>query len=173
MNGDLDNFSLPQAIEYSGQLLLLRTDISQKTVTGCPWLKVVSGMFWFTKERCVNRRPTSSFSIVILEEFLCSKFENIIKLTLRHDSSFAGSQAGSNHKMSQHHHLPGNLSSEDQSHQSLRGHYYKFYNENGAFKEFVCFTLIGEISRHWGLSVSVNKKNTLIIIFQRFWIILF
>ena len=45
MNGHLENFSLPQAIENSGQLLLLRTDILQKTVTGCPCFKVVSGMF--------------------------------------------------------------------------------------------------------------------------------
>ena len=122
MNGHLESFSLPQAIENSRQLLLLRTDISQKTVTGCPWLTVASGMFWFTKERCVSRRLTSIFSIVILEEFLCSKFKNIIELTLRHDSSFAGSQAGSNHKMSQHHLLLGNLSNKDQSQQSLRGH---------------------------------------------------
>ena len=122
MNGHLERFSLPQAIENSRQLLLLRTDISQKTVTGCPWLKVASGMFWFSKERYVSRRLTSIFSIVILEEFLCSKFENIIELSLRHDSSFAGSQAGSNHKMSQHHLLLGNLSSKDQNHQSLRGY---------------------------------------------------
>ena len=122
MNGHLESFSLPQAVENSRQLLLLRTDISQKTVTGCPWLTVASGMFWFTKERCVSRRLTSIFSIVILEEFLCSKFKNIIELTLRHDSSFAGSQAGSNHKMSQHHLLLGNLSNKDQSQQSLRGH---------------------------------------------------
>ena len=45
MNGHLERSSLPQAIENSRQLLLLRTDISQKTVTGCPWLKVASGMF--------------------------------------------------------------------------------------------------------------------------------
>ena len=131
MNAHLERFSLPQAIENSRQLLLLRTDISQKTVTGCPWLKVASGMFWFSKERYVSRRLTSIFSIVILEEFLCSKFENIIELTLRHDSSFAGSQAGSNHKMSQHHLLLGNLSSKDQSHQSLRGHIIHLQQKRG------------------------------------------
>ena len=32
----MKNFSLPQAIENSRQLLLLRTDILQKTVFGCP-----------------------------------------------------------------------------------------------------------------------------------------
>ena len=35
-NGHLENFSLPQAIENSRQFLLLRTDISQKTVIGFP-----------------------------------------------------------------------------------------------------------------------------------------
>ena len=34
LNGKV--FSLPQAIESSRQVLLLRTDISQKTVVGCP-----------------------------------------------------------------------------------------------------------------------------------------
>ena len=43
MNGHLESFSLPQ--ENSRQLLLLQTDISQKTVIGCPWVKVVPGMF--------------------------------------------------------------------------------------------------------------------------------
>ena len=33
---DLEIFSLPQAIENSRQFLLLRTDILQKTVIGCP-----------------------------------------------------------------------------------------------------------------------------------------
>ena len=32
----LELFSLPQAIENSRQFMLLRTDISQKTVVGCP-----------------------------------------------------------------------------------------------------------------------------------------
>ena len=36
-NGHLEIFSLPQAIENSRQFLLLRTDILQKTVLGCPW----------------------------------------------------------------------------------------------------------------------------------------
>ena len=36
-NGHLEIFSLPQAIEHSRQVLLLRTDILQKTVFGCPW----------------------------------------------------------------------------------------------------------------------------------------
>ena len=39
MNGTvhLEIFSLPQAIENSREYLLLRTDIIQKTVVGCPW----------------------------------------------------------------------------------------------------------------------------------------
>ena len=40
MNGHLEIFSFPQAIENSRQFLLLRTDISQKTVVGCPWLNL-------------------------------------------------------------------------------------------------------------------------------------
>ena len=36
-NGHLEIFSLPLAIENSRQFLLLRTDILQKTVFGCPW----------------------------------------------------------------------------------------------------------------------------------------
>ena len=35
-NGHLEIFSLPQAIENSRQFLPLRTDISEKTVVGCP-----------------------------------------------------------------------------------------------------------------------------------------
>ena len=35
-NGHLEIFSLPQVIENSRQYLLLRTDILQKTVVGCP-----------------------------------------------------------------------------------------------------------------------------------------
>ena len=35
-SGHLENFSLPQAIENSRQFLPLRTDISEKTVVGCP-----------------------------------------------------------------------------------------------------------------------------------------
>ena len=35
-NGHPDIFSRPQVIEYSRQYLLLRTDILQKTVVGCP-----------------------------------------------------------------------------------------------------------------------------------------
>ena len=35
-NGHIEIFSLPQAIENSRQFLLLRTDISQNTVVGCP-----------------------------------------------------------------------------------------------------------------------------------------
>ena len=34
--GHLEIFSLPQGIENSRQFLLLRTDIIQKTVAGCP-----------------------------------------------------------------------------------------------------------------------------------------
>ena len=39
MNGTvhLEIFSLPQAIENSREYFLLRTDIIQKTVVGCPW----------------------------------------------------------------------------------------------------------------------------------------
>ena len=36
-DGHLEIFSLPQAIENLWQFLLLRTDILQKTVAGCPW----------------------------------------------------------------------------------------------------------------------------------------
>ena len=36
MNGHLEIFRLPQAIEQFRQFLLLRTDILQKTVVGCP-----------------------------------------------------------------------------------------------------------------------------------------
>ena len=36
MDGHLEIFSLPQAIENSSQFLLLQTDILQKTVIGCP-----------------------------------------------------------------------------------------------------------------------------------------
>ena len=35
-NGHLEIFSRPQVIENSRQYLLLQTDISQKTVVGCP-----------------------------------------------------------------------------------------------------------------------------------------
>ena len=35
-NGHLEMFSRPQAKENSRQSLLLRTDILQKTVVGCP-----------------------------------------------------------------------------------------------------------------------------------------
>ena len=35
-NGHLEIFSLPQVIENCKQYLLLRTDILQKTVIGCP-----------------------------------------------------------------------------------------------------------------------------------------
>ena len=35
-NGHLECFSPPQDIENCRQFLLLRTDISQKTVIGCP-----------------------------------------------------------------------------------------------------------------------------------------
>ena len=39
MNGTViyQFFSLPQVIENSRQYLLLRTDILQKSVLGCPW----------------------------------------------------------------------------------------------------------------------------------------
>ena len=40
-NGHLEIFSGPQVIENSRQYLLLRTDILQKTVVGCPWLLAV------------------------------------------------------------------------------------------------------------------------------------
>ena len=36
-----ENFSLPQAVENSRQLLLLRTDTSQKKVVGCPWFAMI------------------------------------------------------------------------------------------------------------------------------------
>ena len=36
-NGHLEILSLPQGKENSKQFLLLRTDILQKTVVGCPW----------------------------------------------------------------------------------------------------------------------------------------
>ena len=35
--GHQEILSLPQAIENSRQFVLLRTDILQKTVVGCPW----------------------------------------------------------------------------------------------------------------------------------------
>ena len=35
-NGNVEIFSRPQVIENSGQYLLFRTDILQKTVVGCP-----------------------------------------------------------------------------------------------------------------------------------------
>ena len=44
MNGHchLEIFRLPQAIKNSRQFLLLRTDISEKTVVGCPWMDTSS-----------------------------------------------------------------------------------------------------------------------------------
>ena len=39
-NGHLEIFGLPQVIENSRQYLLLRTDILQKTVVGCPGIKM-------------------------------------------------------------------------------------------------------------------------------------
>ena len=38
-NDHVEIISSPQVIENSGQYLLLRTDILQKTVVGCPWFK--------------------------------------------------------------------------------------------------------------------------------------
>ena len=43
-NDHLEIFSLPQVIENCRQFLLLRTDILQKTVVGCPCL---SSMIFF------------------------------------------------------------------------------------------------------------------------------
>ena len=50
-NGHLEIFSRPQVIENSRQYLLLRTDILQKTVVGCPWLLAV---FMEALQECCN-----------------------------------------------------------------------------------------------------------------------
>ena len=49
-NGHLEIFSLPQVIENCRQFLLLRTDILQKTVVGCPCL---SSMIFFLGTTCL------------------------------------------------------------------------------------------------------------------------
>ena len=48
-NGHLEMFNRPQAKENSRQSLLLRTDILQKTVVGCPWY--MCGSIYYSKER--------------------------------------------------------------------------------------------------------------------------
>ena len=50
-NSHLEIFSLPQVIEHSRQYLLLRTDILQKTVIGCPWYLVI--MFFTFVHLCI------------------------------------------------------------------------------------------------------------------------
>ena len=42
-NGHLGIVSRPRVIENSRQFLLLRTDILQKTVVGCPWFRLENG----------------------------------------------------------------------------------------------------------------------------------
>ena len=49
-NGYLEIFSLPQVIENCRQFLLLRTDILQKTVVGCPCL---SSMIFLLGTTCL------------------------------------------------------------------------------------------------------------------------
>ena len=44
---NVEIFSLPQVIENSRQYLLLRTDILQKIVAGCPLILVYSFSFWY------------------------------------------------------------------------------------------------------------------------------
>ena len=44
-NGHIEIFSLPQVIENSRQYLLLRTDILQKTVVGCPCFDIEYQLF--------------------------------------------------------------------------------------------------------------------------------
>ena len=50
LNGHLETLSRPQVIENSSQYFLLRTDVLQKTVVGCPL------------RRCTTQRTTSNMS---------------------------------------------------------------------------------------------------------------
>ena len=53
--GPLEIFSRPQVIESSRQYLLLRTNILQKTVVGCPWslFRVMLIKSQFLKKTCL------------------------------------------------------------------------------------------------------------------------
>ena len=62
-NGHLEIFCLPQVKENSRQYVLLRTDILQKTVVGCPCDLRVDSPAAFACNRCIL---TLSHAIVLL-----------------------------------------------------------------------------------------------------------